>query len=84
MDEFLIIKNENIEKLDSLQSEMLYALAEKVEDGKEYLVLDLDTSLNLSSLNVDVSNLRMSGSFKVQIRDIAEYLLEAIEKGENV
>ena len=86
---FLVIKDVDAEKyLDSAQISMLIALAERVERGrkaddkliKEYLVLDLDASIALNSLNVDISNRRMSGSINVQVRDISEFLLEAIEK----
>lgn len=86
---FLVIKDDDIEEyLDSAQISMLTALAERVERGrkaddkliKEYLVLDLDASIALNSLNVDISNRRMSGSINVQVRDISGFLLEAMEK----
>ena len=86
---FLVIKAEDIGKyLDSGDIKVLGHLAKKVEDGriaddksiKEYSVLDLNASIALNSLNVDISNLRMSGPITVPVRKVVPILSEAIVK----
>lgn len=86
---YLVIKNADIEKyLDSGDGGVLRNLAKKVEDGRiaddkpinEYVVLNLGNTIALNSLNVDISNLRMSGPIEVPVKDIVPILLEAIKE----